>query len=91
MRLFPHAGAGDILAMEAEGDVVRHQRPAKFLKCPGIQSEQERRATLPVKDHCEDHTFVFARRTRGRYEHRLAGIRTLSRTTYAMRHGAHQP
>ena len=66
MPFFPHGGTSDVLTVEAEWDVVWHDGPPKFLKCLSIQSEQERRSTLPIKDDCEDHTFVFARRTRGR-------------------------
>ena len=39
--LIPQARASDVLAVEAEGDMVWGDRPAKFLECLGIQSEQE--------------------------------------------------
>jgi hypothetical protein len=86
VRLFPHAGASDVLAMEAERDMLWHDRPAQLLECSGIESEQERRSILPVKDDSEDHTFVFARCARRPHEHRFPGMRSVRQAGSTTRH-----
>jgi len=66
--------SGKMIAVEAEGDVMRHGRPGTFLQCRRIQDKQERSLLPEVEYNGKQDAVVFGRVTRTRDKHRLAGV-----------------
>ena len=63
-----------MIAVKAEGDVMRHGRPGTFLQRRRIQDKQERSLLPEVEYNGKQDAVVFGRAARTRDKHRLAGV-----------------
>src|SRR3954447_24369607 len=70
---YPAGRSAEVLAVEAERDVMRRVRARHFLECPGVEHEEEGVAGVRVEHHRQHHAVVLAVRARLADEHRLAG------------------